>query len=169
MVRGLGRAAARASQRDRVARAAAGELLDRAAAHCFVDPVAAADVVRWNQLRHRAGEVRARLAEAPDAFGALRLQAEAPGTWARLPEPRHEHVPAWARFRAAAEAWLDVQEGAPWTPPAEFPPPPPAPALAPGPGAPLRPRDAPPYGLPPLSPHDEPYPFGRKRSRGLSL
>lgn len=168
MFRRLDRETARESHRDLVARAAAGELLDQAAAHCFVDPVAATDVVRWNHLRREAGRVRLELAAGPPSFGALRTEREAPEAWARLPEPRHAHVPAWDRFRAAAEVWLDVHEGQPWTPPAEFPPPPAAPAPYPGfslPAAPPRPRPAP-GPLPPLP--EELVPFARERTRGLS-
>lgn len=168
MLRRLDRETARESHRDLVARAAADELLDQAAAHCFVDPVAATDVVRWNHLRRQAGRVRSGLAAGPSSFGALRAEREASDVWAALPEPRHAHVPAWERFRAAAEVWLDVHEGQPWTPPPEFPLPPAAPAAYPGlarPSAspPFQPRPEP---LPPLP--DELVPFARERTRGLS-
>jgi hypothetical protein len=129
----LERETGRRSHRDLVARNAAGELLDQAAVHCFADPVAAADVVRWNHLRGQTERVRRELAIGPAAFGEMRIEREAPEVWARLPEPRHAHVPAWARFHAAAEVWLAVQDGRPWTPPAEYPPPPPAPAPTPEP------------------------------------
>lgn len=164
----LDRETARESHRDMVARTAAGELLDQAAVHCFVDPVAATDVVRWNHLRRQPGQVRGNLAAGPAAFGALRVERDAPEVWASLPEPRHAHVPAWARFRAAAEVWLDVHDGRPWTPPAEFPPPPDAPMPYPG-GAWIAqtPRLAP-TPVPRAPFPDEPVPLPHERGRGLS-
>jgi hypothetical protein len=164
--RRLDRETARESHRELVARAAAGELLDQAAAHCFVDAVAATDVVRWNHLRRQAGRVRNSLAAGPSAFGALRAEREAPEAWARLPEPRHAQVPAWERFRAAAEAWLDVHGGRPWTPPAEFPQPPAAPA--PHPGFSLPPTPPPSRASPWPPPPEELVPVFRERTRGLS-
>jgi hypothetical protein len=167
--RALDRETARESHRDLVARSAAGELLDHAAVHCFVDPVAATDVVRWNHLRRQADRVRLGLEAGPAAFGETRVEREAPEVWAALPEPRHAYVPAWARFREAAEAWLDVQEARPWTPPAEFPPPPAAPVPHAGPARPAapRPQPRPERPLPPL-PDDPPVRFARERSPGLS-
>jgi hypothetical protein len=166
--RRLDRETARESHRDLVCRTAAGELLDQAAAHCFADPVAATDVVRWNHLRRQAGHVRGSLAAGPAAFGALRVERDAPEVWASLPEPRPAHVPAWARFRAAAEVWLDVHDGRPWTPPAQFPPPPDAPVTYVG-GARIAsaPRLAP-TAPPPARISDETVPLPRERGRGLS-
>ena len=169
MLRALDRETARASHRELVARSAAGELLDQAAVHCFVDPVAATDVVRWNHLRRQPDRVRLGLQDGPALFGEMRARREAPEVWAALPQPRHACVPAWARFRAAAEVWLDVHEGHPWTPPAEFPPPPAAPVPYPGsvrPAAAPPPQPRPERPLPPLP--DELLPFARERSPGLS-
>ncbi|HEX6372924.1 MAG TPA: hypothetical protein VF006_28635 [Longimicrobium sp.] len=170
VLRALDRETARESHRDLVARSAAGELLDQAAVHCFVDPVAATDVVRWNHLRRQPDRVRLEVQDGPAPFGEMRVEREAPEVWAALPEPRHDHVPAWARFRAAAEVWLDVHEGRPWTPPAEFPPPPAAPLPYRGStratGAPQpQPRAERPL---PRLPDEPPVPFARERSPGLS-
>jgi len=105
--------------RAHIAKRAANELLDEAARHCFADPVAATDVVRWNHLRRQVDEALRLLEEEPAAFGALRQHAvDAPR---RLPQPV---APAWDQFRAAAETWLHVHEGGAWTPPDTFPPPP---------------------------------------------
>lgn len=169
MLRALDRETARESHRDLVARSAAGELLDQAALHCFVHPVAATDVVRWNHLRRQAERVRLELQNGPAPFGETRIEREAPEVWAALPEPRHAYVPAWARFRVAAEVWLDVHEGRPWTPPAEFPPPPAAPVPSRGstrPAAAPRPQSRPERPLPHVP--DELVPFSRERSPGLS-
>jgi hypothetical protein len=167
----LDRETARESHRDLVARTAAGEFLDQAAAHCFVDPVAATDVVRWNHLRRQAVRVRESLAAGPASFGSLCAEREAPEVWASLPEPRHARVPAWERFRAAAEVWLDVHDGRPWTPPAEFPPPPAAPVPHVGSSQPAAatPRPAPTSERPQPAFPDETVLRLRERGRGLSL
>lgn len=170
VLRALDRETARESHRDLVARSAAAELLDQAAVHCFVDPVAATDVVRWNHLRRQPDRVRLALQAGPAPFGEMRIEREAPDLWARLPEPRHAHVPAWTRFGTAAEVWLDVQEGRPWTPPSEFPPPPAAPVLPRRSAQPTTapwPRPRPERPLPRL-PDEPPIPFARERSPGLS-
>lgn len=170
VLRGLDRETARASHRGLVARSAAGELLDQAAVHCFVNPVAATDVVRWNHLRRQPDRVRRELQAGPAPFGEMRIEREAPEVWAALPEPRHDHVPAWARFRATAEVWLDLQEGRPSTPPAEFPPPPAAPVQYPGSARPTAaPRPQPrPERPPPRLPDEPPIPFARERIPGLN-
>ncbi|HWK90230.1 MAG TPA: hypothetical protein VNP72_09550 [Longimicrobium sp.] len=108
-------------ERGLVARSAAAELLDAPAAECFADPAAATHVVRWNALRGRSAQLREMLASGPAAFGPLRVDLATPARAAQ-PDHRGGEAPAWARFRAAAEAWLLVHEGIPWTPPAAFPP-----------------------------------------------
>ncbi len=166
VLRRLDRETARESHRDLVARAAAGELLDHAATQCFLDPVAATDVVRWNHLRRQVGRVHDSLTGGPSSFGVLRAEREVPEVWASLPEPRHARVPAWERFRAAAEVWLDVHDGRPWTPPAEFPPPPAAPAHY---SCSSRPATPPPVRWETAPPRPEELrPFDRERTRGLS-
>jgi hypothetical protein len=112
----------RASNRGLVALRAADELLDAAAAECFADPLAATDVVRWNHLRRLAHQTEDALERGPAAFGALRLETQAPALWNSLAEPRHQQVPAWKRFEEAARVWGEVQAGRPWTPPDRFPP-----------------------------------------------
>lgn len=129
VIRRLGREAERDSTRDLIARRAADDLLDAAAAECFADPVAATDVVRWNQLRRSPEQTLADLDRGPAAFGAMRLQYDLPALWDALPEPRHPGIPAWRRFGDAARTWVDVQGGRPWTPPGQFPPPAGLPAL----------------------------------------
>ncbi|MDB4949422.1 MAG: hypothetical protein JWM27_2071 [Gemmatimonadetes bacterium] len=106
---------------------AADALLDAAAGHAFVDPLRATDAVRWAHLRHHP--LGGSLAAGPSAFGTLRVHAEEPARWAALPEPRHERVPAWVRFRETAETWVSVQEGQPWAVPSALPPPPPPPSF----------------------------------------
>ncbi|HET6232196.1 MAG TPA: hypothetical protein VFE05_19130 [Longimicrobiaceae bacterium] len=108
-------------------RRAADALLDAAAGHAFVDALRATDAVRWAHLRHHP--LAGILAAGPSAFGTLRVQADEPALWAALPEPRHEQVPAWLRFRETAETWVAVQEGQPWAVPSTLPPPPPSPSL----------------------------------------
>jgi hypothetical protein len=146
VVRKLYRETARVSHRQLVARNAAGDLLGAAAAHCFADPVAATDLIRWNHMRRQPHQVREDLARGPAAFGALRIERDAPDLWTALGEPRHEHQPAWRRFSEAAHVWLDVQDGKDWSPPPAFPPPPEPPqppAFPAAHAAPAAPRPAP--------------------------
>lgn len=169
MLRKLQREVARPSHRRLVAINAANELLDAAAAHCFRDPVAATDLVRWNQMRRQPHLVVADLERGPAAFGELRITREAADLWSRLPEPRHARLPAWSRFREAALLWLDVHQGRDWSPPAASPPPPEpptAPALA-RPEVGTVPAPAPtPAPAPPSAP---PHPRPRGRSPGPGL
>lgn len=165
VIRRLDREAARPSTRDLVGRRAADELLDAAAAECFEDPMAATDVLRWNQMRHAPEQTLSDLERGPAAFGVMRLQADAPALWTALPEPRHQGVPAWHRFADAGRTWVAVQGGRHWTPPDQFPPPAAAPALPPAVAAPT----APPVE-PVRPPHPDPgQPGGRDRraDRGL--
>ena len=173
-MRKLHRETARPSHRQLVTRNAAGDLLDAAAAHCFADPVPATDLIRWNHMRRQPHQVREDLECGPAAFGALRIERDAPGLWSALPEPRHEHLPAWRRFREAAHVWLDVQDGKQWSPPARFPlpPEPPQPPTSPASHAVPLARVPPPM-IPATPPHHPAapvldIPFGRSRRPGLN-
>lgn len=173
VVRKLHRETARASHRQLVARNAAGDLLDAAGAHCFADPVPATDLVRWNHMRRQPHQVREDLVRGPAAFGVLRVERDAPDLWSALREPRHEALPAWRRFREAAEVWLDVHDGKEWSPPARFPlpPEPPQPPTSPTARA-AAAAPKPPPALPARSPFHpaapvHPLPRGRPRGPGL--
>ncbi|HEU0298868.1 MAG TPA: hypothetical protein VFR37_05420 [Longimicrobium sp.] len=166
VLRRLDRETSRTSHRRLIELRAADDLLDAAAAGCFVDPVGATDLVRWNHLRRLAGETEQELARGPAAFGSLRVAAEAPALWSELAEPRHQHVPAWTRFENAVRVWADVQNGSPWIPPDRYPPPaePPAahPARRPETERPPAPQAAP---TTPASPRP-PTPRTRLQDRG---
>ena len=171
VLRKLQRETARPSHRQLVAINAANDLLDAAAAHCFSNPVAATDLIRWNQMRRQPERVLADLDHGPTAFGELRIERDGPAVWSLLPEPRHEHVPAWARFRDAARTWLDVQQGREWSPPPAFPSPPPVPSApkvaGEAPRAESLPAPGPPAPTPSAGP-PRPHPRGRSPGPGLS-
>lgn len=171
VLRKLYRETARVSHRQLVARNAAGDLLDAAAAHCFADPVPATDLIRWNHMRRQPHQVREDLARGPAAFGALRIERDSPDLWAALREPRHEHLPAWSRFREAAHVWLDVQDGKDWSPPPAYPPPPERPQPPVSSAAPAAPRPAPAIPAPRPIRQAGPgldIPFERPRRPGLN-
>ncbi|HEU4884140.1 MAG TPA: hypothetical protein VFT45_17940 [Longimicrobium sp.] len=171
VARKLYRETARLSHRQLVARNAAGDLLDAAAAHCFADPVPATDRIRWNHMRRQPHQVREELARGPAGFGTLRIEHDSPGLWAALREPRHEQLPAWSRFREAAHVWLDVHDGKDWSPPPSYPPPPEPPQPPAFPAAHAAPRPSPAGPAPRPIRQDGPgldIPFERPRRPGLA-
>lgn len=117
----LDRETSRRTHRERVTRRAARELLEHAGGAVFADAAGAADAVARHFEHFGAAGLRPHLRGAPQDFGALLVDAapsDGPHRPERLPTAR---LQGWREFGAAAEAWLDVREGTPWTPPTRFP------------------------------------------------